>query len=133
MFGLTYIFRLCLVVALSVQLALPVMASGKGGFDAASYLCNVTGSGITAEAEDHLRDIFRLAGKDLPGDNDTSNSQDHCQNCLGSFAAHFGPAFIYQPTPRTSYRAGGFQTQAAGFHYQAQGPPLGGRAPPHFI
>jgi len=132
MFGLVHIFRLFLVIALLLQTALPVMATSKDGFDATSYLCNVTGGAVTTETENHLRDIFRLAGKDLPGDNDTSGSQDHCQNCLVTFAAHFNPAFVYQAALRIAYRAESFQIQTAGFHYQAQGPPLGGRAPPPF-
>jgi len=96
---------------------------------ASDYMCSPSGHTPSAEAISQLESLFAAAGKTLPKETGPS---EHCEKCLmPSLAAlPFNAALC---TTRKLAIAIDFTPLPAGFHYSAQGPPVGGRAPPLFV
>jgi len=118
-----------------VQIALPsIMAfSHQSGFNPSLYMCNITRTPNSEAAKAQLADIFAAAGKVLPNDESPDLTPEHCSHCVApSLMAVPTPLFTANmrvvPPVKTVFTPASF-----GFNYHPQGPPLGGRAPPHFV
>lgn len=133
MFGFGHIIRLSLAFLFALQLALPsVRISADGSFSAASYFCNPLTNSISEEAEFNLVAVLTLAGKDLQGENDSTEQGEHCQNCVITVPPIPAPSFVFDATLRAVLVSVLYQKRPIGTFYETRGPPLGMRAPPIF-
>lgn len=109
-------------------------------FNVSAYLCNISDQGPSLETRRAMTTLLKSLGKDVPsltengaknGDENNKSAQ-HCPDCILFELALIPPVSslrnsVWTQIDSVSY----FQTIA--FIFQAQGPPLGGRAPPSFI
>jgi len=121
-----HIFRLFIAGLIAAQLS---FTAGPSASWASHYICNPSGQTLVAAEITQLKALFEAAGKPVP---DNTPPSEHCEKCLTSLIAALEPLVSFEPqsyeTARVNYR-----TSYKGFQYLAQGPPLGGRAPPSFL
>ena len=124
--NLSHILRLCLAILIAVQMGLgPAEASTS----ASRYICSPSGHAPSVDATAQLEALFAAAGKDLPQE---TAEAPHCESCVTSVAAILPVGIARKTTPFARF-ADSHPRLSLGFHYAAQGPPLGGRAPPLFF
>ena len=107
--------------------------ASKSGFNPALYMCNITRTVPSDAAQAQLEDIFMAAGKPLPAQDPQKTAPEHCSYCVSSSPAdlpHSIAVLVKRNLPPIKTQ---FAALSLAFHYLAQGPPLGGRAPPHFV
>lgn len=121
-----HIFRFACTLLIAFQLGQNPMGNST---DAAGLICNPSGQAPSAEAVKSLEILFAAAGKSLPKERATS---EHCSKCIGPAVALITPRHIGVVT--TAYQMEtAYTVLSIGYHYDPQGPPLGGRAPPYFV
>ena len=129
----SHIIRLITAFALLWQMALPAIASSSSDeFSAANYLCNVTEREISPEAEAHYKAFFALIGQTPPAQDD-GPAPDHCMMCFITGAATIPQPSIFRQGSVRRVIPQNYSPRRAAFPYEAQGPPLGMRAPPLFV
>jgi len=121
-----HIFRFVLTALIALQLS---FTAGPSTGWASEYMCNPSGQAPAAAEIAQLKALFAAAGKTMPADMAAS---DHCSKCVTSTAATLTaqsvePLKFYVTKPVKQ------RPLSTGFQYHAQGPPLGGRAPPTFL
>ena len=122
----SHIFRQILTLLIVVQLGrtyLMPMAHGD------NLICNPSGQTPSAAEIKDIKALYAAAGKTLPKD---VMPAGHCEKCLTPALAilsnnkaageviHFVASYHFSPLSIRLY-------------YSPQGPPLGGRAPPHIV
>ncbi|WP_427452805.1 hypothetical protein [Litorimonas sp. WD9-15] len=121
----SHILRLCLAVIIAVQFGW----SGQMRTNAAGeYICNPGGQPPSAETIAQIRDLFAAAGKTLPEDVDAT---EHCADCVMPGLATL-PAPVAPQNLTWADAENPNSPCPTALFYDAQGPPLGGRAPPTF-
>lgn len=120
-----------LVFALTLQIVMPAAALLPGGGQELSrYLCNQSVAAVNARAQTELRALLIDLGLNIGETPQQSSPGDHCAACiLPMLAITPAPVFIASAISypgKTHLRPPSFDD----FLYQAQGPPLGSRAPP---
>ena len=117
--------RCLAAVALTVQLAAPTALASGAGLDVARFLCAPAGmlsEDARAEAEAALADLFGAP-------QDDGSAASHCPLCVLVHGVPLPnqPPALHLVFERQDIAPLLFET---GFIYNAQGPPLGLRAPP---
>ena len=128
-FVLFHALRLIFAAVILVPLSLP-LAMSTSQIDTSNYLCLPSGQPQSIEAKAHLIEFLTTIGElEEP---DPASSGDHCSNCI-----LIGTALPTKPfrhvSDETYIIKTLFPSYSVTFSYFPTGPPLGGRAPPHFL
>lgn len=98
-------------------------------FNISAYLCNISDQGPSLETSRAMTALLKSLGKDVPNQDENNKPAQHCPDCILFELALIPPVSSLRNTVWTQIDSVSyFQTIA--FIFQAQGPPLGGRAPP---
>lgn len=120
---------------MALQASVPAAMAAVSGheFDYSQLLCNETQADPSPEVKAALAEMAALLEAVSPDEteHDTVPS-GHCDNCLTPpLAIETSRSQIGEPS-HFIQRPLFFSAYKETFSYRAQGPPLGGRAPPHF-
>gem|GEM_PF-3521639 len=119
-------FWLALVVLLPA--GLPLVSSAAGA-DAGAWLCGPSQS-LSADDKAELKDILTQIGE--IGDSEDAGFGALCLDCITGGWAGLTPPVAMTAANIYVTRTAAFSPYDAGRFTFATGPPLGGRAPPHF-
>ena len=107
-----------------------VRLAPSAGFEGAAYICALPDKALSAEAIKAAQTLAALLGE-TPSPEPAGT--DHCAECVVTYFTILTP-IIGQTMPSQraalSFKA---RPNPAQFSRKAQGPPLGGRAPPAYI
>ena len=120
----------CLLALLIMLPAGLPLAGAAAGADASSWLCGPSQT-MSAQDKARLTDILTALGEIDKGDD--SNESAMCLDCIQSGFACLETPQAEDADRQFSALASGFYVYDAGLFIFATGPPLGGRAPPHFL
>lgn len=123
---------LCLIVITTSLIPSFAMASGRQAINMSRYLCAPAAHTNSSEAETALRALLIAAGK-ISDDEHNDIPAAPCEHCV--FTAMALPAPLVQDGIPSNFAPANkhiyFNSDITA-PYNAQGPPLGGRAPPSF-
>ncbi len=102
-------------------------AADDAGLNVSAYICNPSERAVSGDARAAMESLLIELGEIEPKPDVDAGS--HCDNCIIGLAAltrraKLPASVLYEITQHRRIDI------TAGFFYQAQGPPLGGRAPP---
>lgn len=125
---------LCLVMLASSMLPYSAAAAG-GDIKLSRFICNlspVTAAPQDMDAQTAIADLLRAAGK-RPSEDDGSDASEHCDNCVLPLHVYGAPASTLVTRQISVCPSPLYPHGYDGYYFSAQGPPLGGRAPPQSL